>query len=69
MPTTAAKPKLAYSIPEAAGATGLSVASVRKAIDQGYLPVTYPKPLNKPVILVTDLANWLEASPSERPTA
>jgi hypothetical protein len=67
MTTTAGKPKLSYSIPEAAEFTGLSVASIRKAMDAGYLPVKYPQPLNKPVILVTDLANWLEQSPSERP--
>jgi hypothetical protein len=65
---TTAKPKLAYSIPEAAAAAGLSVASIRKAIDGKYLPQHYPPPIDRPVILVTDLANWLESGPSESPS-
>lgn len=64
---TTEKPKLSYSIPEAAAATGLSVASIRRAIDEAHLVAVYPAPLNKPVILVTALAGWLERAPSERP--
>lgn len=61
------KPKLAYSIPEAAEAVGLSVASIRRAIDEGRLPVHYPPPLNKPVVLYKNLTAWLETAPTERP--
>lgn len=59
--------KFAYSIPEAAEGAGVSVASIRRGIDDGHLAVHYPPPLNKPVILLTDLIRWVENAPTERP--
>lgn len=58
--------KLAFSIEEAAAATGYSTDSIRKAIRNNDLAVKYAN--SKPVILATELQEWLEALPSEPPT-
>lgn len=59
------KRKLAYSIPEAAEAIGQSTDTVRRAIAKGDLAVKYPN--SKPVILLSELEDWLESLPSEAP--
>lgn len=58
--------KLAYSIEEAAVATGYSTDSIRKAIRNSDLSVKYAN--TKPVILASELESWLNALPSEPPT-
>lgn len=65
---TVAKPKLSYSLQEAAETTGLSLRSIRRAVDGKYLAVSYPPPIDKPVILLSTLLAWLESAPNERPT-
>lgn len=57
--------KLSYSIEEAAAATGYSTDSIRKAIRNNDLCVKYAN--SKPIILATELQEWLEALPSEAP--
>lgn len=60
--------KLAYSIPNFANAVDLSVDSIRKAIDNGDLIVSYPtKAGKKPIITKTEGERWLSALPNERP--
>lgn len=56
--------KLAYSIEEAASATGYSTDSIRKAIRNNDLSVKYAN--SKPVILASELESWLNALPSTR---
>jgi hypothetical protein len=58
--------KLAFSIEEAATATGYSTDSIRKAIRNNDLSVKYAN--SKPVILASELESWLNALPSEPPT-
>ena len=58
--------KLAFSIEEAAAATGYSTDSIRKAIRNNDLAVKYAN--SKPVILATELQEWLEALPPQPPT-
>lgn len=55
---------LAYSVQDAAAATGVSPDVIRRAIKAGNLPVKYPT--TRPVVLVDDLRAWLESSPTER---
>ena len=57
--------KLAFSIEEAAEATGYSTDSIRKAIRKNDLSVKYAN--SKPVILASELESWLNALPSEPP--
>lgn len=58
--------KLAYPIPEAAEAAGVSEKVLRQAINKGDLQRRYPS--SRPVILTTDLQEWLESLPnSPRP--
>lgn len=56
--------KLAYSIEEAAAATGYSTDSIRKAIRNNDLAVKYAN--SKPVVLASELESWLNALPSTR---
>lgn len=56
--------KLAYSIEEAAEATGYSTDTVRRAIRNNDLSVKYAN--SKPVILASELESWLNALPSTR---
>lgn len=58
--------KLAFSIEEAAAATGYSTDSIRKAIRNNDLGVKYAN--TKPVILASELESWLTSLPSEAPT-
>jgi len=55
--------KLAYTIPEAAEVTGLSVSSIRRHIAANNLTVRYPT--KTPIILATELEAWLQALPAE----
>jgi excisionase family DNA binding protein len=59
--------RLAYSIPEAALAVGVSESTIRRAVRSGSLPVKYPS--GRPVIRAVDLEAWLDAAPDERVTA
>jgi hypothetical protein len=63
---TVEKPKLAYSVAEAAAASGLSESTIRAAYRSGALPVRYPtKGACKPVVLARDLQAWLDHAPTE----
>ncbi len=62
---TIAKPKFAYSIAEAAEATGVSDRTIRRAIEAGDLAVRYPT--SRAVIPVDELRAWIESKPSQRP--
>ena len=57
--------KLAYSIEEAAEAAGYSTDTIRRALRNNDLTARYAN--SKPVILATELAEWLEALPTEAP--
>lgn len=57
--------KLAYSLEEATAATGYSLDTIRRAIRNNSLTVRYAN--RKPVILATELTEWLEALPTEAP--
>lgn len=57
--------KLAYSISEAAEAIGQSPDTIRRAIARGDLAAKYPN--SKPVILASELSDWLDSLPSEAP--
>ena len=52
--------KLAYSVAEAAEASGRSDGSIRALIQRGDLPAKYPN--SKPIVLVEDLEPWLQPS-------
>lgn len=56
--------RVAYSIPEAAAAVGVSRSTVQRAIDAGDLVVHYPN--SKPLILADDLREWVASAPTER---
>ena len=58
--------KLAYSVEEAAEATGYSVDTIRRAIRSHDLVARYGN--TKPVILTTALNAWLESLPTESPS-
>lgn len=55
--------KLAYTVPEAAEATGYSETVIKEACDRGDLLKSYAN--TKPVILSTELQRWLENLPHE----
>lgn len=57
--------KLAFSIAEAAEATGYSSDVIRKAIKDHDLTARYAN--SKPVVLATELQDWLESRPTEAP--
>lgn len=59
-----AKPKLAYSVAEAAEATGYSPTTIRQAIKSRTLIARYRN--SKPVVMAEDLNAWLEDAPTER---
>ena len=58
---------VSYSITGASAATGVSVDIIRRAIRSGHLVAHYPT--SRPVILATDLAEWIARAPMERTTA
>ncbi|WP_307076564.1 helix-turn-helix domain-containing protein [Arthrobacter pascens] len=62
-PTPIEKSKLAYSLEEAAGATGYSTSTLRIAIRRHDLIARYAN--TKPVILAEELLNWLRSLPTE----
>lgn len=55
--------KLAYSIKDAAEAVGVSVTTLREAINRSELTVKYPT--TRPVIPAEELTKWLDALPDE----
>jgi hypothetical protein len=57
------KPKLAYSLDEAAEATGYSTSTLRIAIRRHDLLARYAN--TKPVILAEELLDWLKSLPTE----
>ena len=56
--------KLAFSLPEAAEATGYSLATIKRAIRAHDLVPRYAN--SKPVIPAAELARWVENLPTER---
>jgi hypothetical protein len=58
--------KLSYSIEEAAESTGYSTDTIRRAIRNSDLTARYAN--SKPVILASELADWLGSLPTESPT-
>lgn len=54
--------KLAYSLPEAAAATGYGETTIKVAIRRGELVVRYAN--SKPVIPAGELADWLNSLPT-----
>ncbi|WP_372595450.1 helix-turn-helix domain-containing protein [Actinotalea sp.] len=58
---------LAYTIPDAAQAVGLSERSIRDAIRRGDLAPRYFG--SKPLIPAAELDAWLHSLPSERSSA
>lgn len=59
------KSKLAYSIEEAAAATGYSTDTIRRALRKNDLTARYAN--TKPVILTDELKAWLESLPCDPP--
>lgn len=57
--------KKGYTIPEAAAVASVGESTLRAAIKRGDLPQRYPS--TRPVILASDLDNWLESLPTEAP--
>lgn len=57
--------KIALNIEEAAEATGYSVDTIRRAIRNNSLTARYAN--TKPVVLVSELTDWLESLPTESP--
>lgn len=58
--------KLALSIEEAAEASGYSVDTIRRAIRNNSLIARYAN--TKPVVLVSELQDWLESLATESPS-
>jgi hypothetical protein len=58
--------KHAFTIPEAAAVASVGESTLRAAIKRGDLPQRYPS--TRPVILASDLDNWLQSLPSDPPT-
>jgi len=58
--------KLAYSIEEAAEAAGYSTDTIRRALRNNDLTARYAN--TKPVILATELTEWLSSLPTEAPS-
>lgn len=60
-------PFIAAPIPEAAEACGVGHTEIRRAIANGDLVPRYMGARrSKPVLLATDLIEWLESAPTER---
>lgn len=57
--------KLAYSIEEAAAATGYSTDTIRRALRNSDMTARYAN--SKPVILTAELQEWLKSLPTEAP--
>ena len=54
---------ISYSIEGAAEATGYSTDTIRRALRNSDMPARYAN--SKPVILATELVEWLTALPTE----
>ncbi|ALJ22088.1 hypothetical protein [Microbacterium sp. No. 7] len=59
-------PKISYSIPEAAEATGYGETTIKEAVRCGDLTPRYAN--RKPVILADDLQQWVASLPIVSPT-
>lgn len=57
--------KLAFTFEEAAEATGYSVRTLKRQVADGNLTARYAN--TKPVILASELNEWLQALPAEAP--
>lgn len=57
--------KVAYSIEEAAEASGYSTDTIRRALRNSDMTARYAN--SKPVILASELTDWLTALPTEAP--
>lgn len=57
--------KLSFTIEEAAESTGYSTDTIRRAIRNSDLTARYAN--SKPVILASELSDWLQALPTEAP--
>lgn len=58
--------KIAFSIEEAAEASGYSTDTIRRAIRNSDLTARYAN--TKPVIMASELESWLSSLPTEAPT-
>lgn len=58
--------KLSLTLDEAAAATGYSARALSRAAENNDLVLRYAN--RKPVVLVTELQEWLESLPTEPPT-
>lgn len=58
--------KIAFSIEEAAVATGYSTDTIRRALRNSDMTARYAN--SKPVILATELTDWLQSLPTEAPS-
>jgi hypothetical protein len=61
----AAKPPLAYTVPELADSIGRSAAFVTEHITAGNLVASYPGV--HPIILTEEAQRWLKSLPTEKP--
>jgi excisionase family DNA binding protein len=59
--------RLAYSLAEAAEVVGVSLPTLRRAIDKGDIVPRYPS--RRPVIPAAELQQWLDRLPTEAPEA
>lgn len=57
--------KIAFTIEEAAEATGYSTDTIRRALRNSDMTARYAN--SKPVILATELQEWAESLPTEAP--
>ncbi|GEM_PF-6503004 len=58
---TLEKYKLAYTIAEAAQATGYSKSLIHRAVRENHLIQVTPPGVSRPVIRATDLQAWIDA--------
>lgn len=65
MPLEKSIEAIAYTLPELATAVGLSVDSIRKAIDNDELVASYFG--TKPIVEADEARRWIKSLPTERP--
>ena len=58
--------KIAYTLEEAAAACGYSVDTIRRAVRKSEMVARYAN--SKPVIMASELTEWLESKPTEAPS-
>lgn len=56
---------LAYTIPDAAVACAVGETVFREAVERGDVPKRYPS--SRPIVLATELQEWLESLPLSPP--